>query len=556
MADRIWKSLGGLDEENQASRKSIIQTDFLDTEKEGSVCINYRLSGYWEADTPYDQEEVTLLDIPQAGFVTEVGAPMLVREGLFVAIPDNAEFLSVDAEIIERTELQEKYDILPVPQEALETEELNFNRNDAIYESGEVYPPQIVEYVQTTEICGARCIHLFVYPFQYRPLIKQLTALTELKITVHFTYEHQETDNHIGSIGNTFYNSQLLGYQPERENTDSSKKPRMVIITTEEFAYALRILEGVKTFLYDVEIVYLENIRQQYPEVDNVEAIHSYLMDEHQKTPISYAILGGGIDKIPSKRIYDSQLRKEIANDNYYCSASDRSKPLPLFALGRLPVSTIQEMHSLADYAAYYNRFFNDTRKKAVFTAYDDDSRGYKKCKQDIISTLDKEFSITECYEGSCSKAELIDAINKGVGFVNYRGHGSYTAWSSKNGLSTKDISKLNVERNTPNVFSIACNNCAIHQSSCLGVEWMRQLKAISFLGASAPSYTTVNHVFDKYLWEGIHQQKLTKAGDIFVWATLELYRNRSDKYAVTNILEYLLLGDPTADYMEDKTER
>lgn len=553
MADRIWKSLGELDEENQASRKSIIQTDFLDTDKEGSVCINYRLSGYWEEDTPYDQEKATLLDIPQAGFVTEAGAPMLVREGLFVAIPDNAVFSSVGAEIIERTELQEKYDILPVPQEALETEELNFTRNDAIYESGEVYPPQIVEYVQTTEICGARCVHLFVYPFQYHPLIKQLTALTELKITVHFTCEHQETDNHIGSIGNTFYNSQLLGYQLERENTDCHKKPRMVIITTEELDPSLQTLKKVKKSRYEVNIVLLEKIRNKKKKVDDVEAIHSYLMKEHQKKPISYVILGGGIDQIPSKRIYNKQLEKEIANDNYYCSASDRSKPLPLFALGRLPASTKKEMQSIVDCAANYGQFFNNSRKKAVFTAYDDDRKGYKKCKQEIISTLNKEFSVAECYDGSCSKEELIDEINKGVGFVNYRGHGSYTAWSSKNGLSTKDISKLNVGRNTPHVFSIACNNCAIHQSSCLGVEWIRQLKAISFLGASAPSYTNINHVFDKYLWEGIHQQKLTKIGDIFVWATLELYRNRPDEYTATNILEYLLLGDPTADYMKSR---
>ena len=87
-------------------------------------------------------------------------------------------------------------------------------------------------------------------------------------------------------------------------------------------------------------------------------------------------------------------------------------------------------------------------------------------------------------------------------------------------------------------------------------MEWIKQLKAISFLGASAPSYTTVNHVFDKYLWEGIHQKKITKIGDIFVWATLELYRNKPDRHTITNILEYLLLGDPSADYMDGKPDK
>lgn len=554
MGDRRWMSLGDLDVENSASIKEVLHTDFLNPGGEKSVSILYSLTGCWEQDAPYEKEGISLLDIPQAGFVTEEGAPMLVREGLFVAIPDNAQYSSVEAEILSQKRLEEKYDILPVPGEVLETQELVFEKNEDIYGSDAEYPLQPVEYMETVEVSGVRCVHLFIYPFKYRARSGELTALTKVKITVHFTDGESIDDG--GKAHSTFYTPQLLGYPQDEIQKHAGKKLRMLIITTEELAYSLRILEGVKTFLYDVEIVYLETICSQYPRLDKVEAIHTYLMDEHKKSKISYVVLGGGIDVIPSKIIYSSFLGEKIANDNYYCSDSDRSKPLPLFALGRLPVSNVKEMNQLVDYAAYYNRFYSRKRKNAVFTSYDDPSRGYEECKRNISATLSGDFSVKECYDGKCTKEELIKEINKGVGFVNYRGHGDYNKWQSGNGLSTSDIPRLKVERDTPNVLSIACNNCGIHKADCLGVEWVRQRKAISFLGASAPSYTSVNHLFDKYLWEAIHKGKISKAGDIFVWATLELYRNRPDQYTATNILEYLLLGDPTADYMDDKSDK
>lgn len=556
MAERKWIALNSSAKENQASAKSVLSTDFENAGGEGEVCIQYSLSGYWEEDSPYGQENSSLLDVPEAGFVTEKGAPMLVREGLFIAVPDNARFLSVTEEVIEQKELKETYDILPVPEEVLETEELIFEKDEAIYGSDGEYPSKAVEYVETVEVAGVRCVHLFVYPFRYRAKEKKLTAFTELKITVSYTVDGSadQAPGRIAKAGSSVYTPRLLGYPQSQAEADSEEKQRMILISTEELAYSLRILEGVKSFSYQVEVVYLSTIQEQYPDEDLVEAIHSFLIDEHNQNPVSYVVLGGDVSVIPSKMVNKSGY--EIANDNYYCSGSDRDKPLPLFALGRLPVSTVKEMNWLVDYAAYYNRFYNSKRKNAVFTSYNDSSRGYEECKRDIKDTLEGDFNVVECYDGKCTKKKLIQEINKGVGFVNYRGHGDYNEWQSGNGLSTKDISKLDVGRDTPNVLSIACNNCGIHKSDCLGVEWIRQLKGISFLGASAPSYTTVNHVFDKYLWEGIHSRNLTKIGDIFVWATLELYRNRPDKYTVTNILEYLLLGDPTADYMDDKSDK
>jgi hypothetical protein len=162
--------------------------------------------------------------------------------------------------------------------------------------------------------------------------------------------------------------------------------------------------------------------------------------------------------------------------------------------------------------------------------------------------------NIIDKYDGECTKGELIDAINSGVGFVNYRGHGSSGGWSSSNGIKLDDLRNVNVGNNPPIVFSIACSNNDLSKNDCIGRAWIKNLLAINYLGASAPSYRDSNNYFDTYLWHAICSQGKRVVGDIYLNATLRLYQNfASFLTATTNIKEYILLGDPTVDYREKK---
>ncbi|MDR2477355.1 MAG: C25 family cysteine peptidase [Treponema sp.] len=542
MNNRKWNNLSHADSGEESADKIV-------TQAENELSVRYRLNGFYSQSSALD--DYIYLDMPKAGHVAEKGSPMLIQEGLFVAIPSGAEYSSFSVNVITEQEIGGEYNILPVPENVLEGQELVFEPNQAIYSSDDFYPDTPVKYIGTIEVGGTKCVHLSVCPFRYQPPAKKLIALTAVDITIKFDSSGSH-DNLSGSLDSVFA-SQILGISSCPQTKDGQPKKRMIIVTTDDLIDPLRILEGVKTFLYDVTSVTIEGLRKTYPGLSDVLAIRTYLMAEHAKSPLSYVLLGGNTDKIPTEMI--TTATGTTANDNYYCSGDDRAKPLPLFALGRLPVSTVALMNSAVDFAACYNRFFNNLRKEAVFTSYNDVSRGYEQCKRDIKSTLAGDFVIVERYDGSATKTQLINSINSGTGFVNYRGHGANDCWQSGNGLGVSDIPGLSVGRNTPNVFSIACNNNAIYASNCFGTAWIANNKAITFLSASAPSYTVTNHCFDKFLWEAIHTQKLTVIGDIFVWATIELYRNYPDRYTVCNILEYLLLGDPSVDYMDDKRD-
>jgi hypothetical protein len=546
MADRVWIGIGGADADASIGKAAEKTTARIDV----GLSVAYRVSGFYALKSELDGVEYAFTDMPGAGHVYEEGSPMLIREGLFAAIPSGYKYDSHTATVAETREIDGSYNIPPAPKDVPEGQTLVFEPNPAIYGSDGMFPDAPVKYLGTEEIGGVVCAHLSVCPFGYWPRSKKLVAFGHIDIVINYSksdgaVDAPESENR---TVNAVYASQILGADPA---ADGAGKPRMIIVTTDELASSLRVLERAKTYLYDVGIVTLETLRRKYPALDAVEAIRTYLKEEHAKSPLAHVILGGNVDKIPSKMI--NGTTGIAANDNYYCSRDDRKSPLPLFALGRFPVSTVPLMNGVVDFASRYNRFYGDSRKKAVFVSYNDPSRSYEQRKRDIKATLLGDFDVIECYDGSSSKAQLISALYGGVGFVNYCGHGDYDRWMSSNGLDTRDVSRLNVGRNTPNVFSIACNNNGIHKPDCFGTAWLSNNKAITFLSASAPSYTLTNHSFDKYLWEAVHTQKLTKAGDIFVWATFELYRNSPSPTTVNNILIYLLLGDPSADYADNQ---
>lgn len=553
MAEKTWISLAdGV--EGQPAKKAIHYTNIENSTDSGESTyadICYKMGGVWQITEPYDQEDYVFYDLAEAGTISETGAPMLVQEGMYITVPPGKKFGHLEVVNIAETELEGEYEVLPVPEPVLETEEAQYVKNDTIYGMSEFYPSGYAELVGQQQILGVECVHIYVYPMHYCPASKKVSVVEQMELKVWF----DDVDSTVLStktmvkaplsIHNEVFESLLLGYS-ELYSEDGQDNPRMLIITTEELAYSMKVFEGVKTFRYDVETVLTKDIYDKYPDKTQDEAILAYLKEEYTKKKISYVVIGGDVNQVPTHRDKDG-----FASDSYYCT--DGTTVIPRFALSRFPAKNRTELNQQTDTASYYDRYYDGKiRHSAVFTTHN--SSVYEQCKEDIASKVSAKstFQITKCYDGKCKKSDLINAINSGTAFINYRGHGSDTSWQSSIGLSIKDVPKLDVKTNTPIVLSIACNNNNLYAKECFGACWIRNEKSVAFLGASNPSYTTTNNYYDKYLWEAIYDKKLSVIGDIYVWATLKLYQNRKGYITEVNIREYLLLGDVTADYLAD----
>lgn len=139
-------------------------------------------------------------------------------------------------------------------------------------------------------------------------------------------------------------------------------------------------------------------------------------------------------------------------------------------------------------------------------------------------------------------------AINNGLGLVAYRGHGSSGAWTGWNQTNqyydSADVTGLaNLATQVPVVWSFACTNAALNTEDSIGEIWMEDInnRAVSFYGATVPSFTSQNHELDRQLFKAVYDTGLTIQSHAIKQAEDQMAALVGDD----NAWMYLLLGDP-----------
>lgn len=323
-------------------------------------------------------------------------------------------------------------------------------------------------------------------------------------------------------------------------------KPTFIIITSTDLKDSISEYVNIKRHKYRIIIVLTEDIYKRYPSLTKVDAIKTYLISKYEKEHIRYALIIGNSSKVPTPTFYDDDIEENVAYENYYCCYKD--SVVPLFSLSRIPASDKEDALRQLNFVLNYG----GAGKNICFItdACTAGKNEYRQNTEFIAQMITEKFNVIKHYDKESSKNELIETINNGVDFLNYRGHGYCFSWRSSIGPRRKDVQ--NLKNGTRIVFSIACNTAAIHIDECFAETWMKNLKSIAFLGASSPTYRVINSEFNKYIWEAICYHGMTTVGDIFKWAVLALYRSGLDPERVKhNIKCYVQLGDPTADYKE-----
>jgi hypothetical protein len=568
MKDRKWLSVTPDSTDGEHSRKQVVSSDLrtilrMDVDEAGTGCtrVHFELPGLWHDSFDHSGSSYDLLETDEGGYMQVEGSPRIPQEGLFIAIPENAIITAV--KVVGKTEvpLDGQFLILPAPKPVFEGQPVEHKPDPAVYGKDQAFPGKDIEDLGVKRVAGHKVAHVMVFLSQYRPLSRSVVALKSIDIEVHYETKagmDSEVARH-GKMGSPVeklildLDTTVHGPPKGMQAMDASLKDPataadFVIITTDDLKSSFATFAAIKTFKHKVKIVTLAEIKAEFPAPSDDVCIRNFLVfaTESWVLPPRTVILGGNIDKIPTHM--QSHQGENIPSDHFF--ADLRGDICPDLTLSRFPASNPADMQKLCETAAYYNRHGGDWRKKVMLTTFD--RADYNQCKDEIATTIGTNLAVTKRYDGQATKQQVIDTINLGLAFVNYRGHGSQTEWQASNGLKKTDIPGLNNGDMTPQVLSIAClNNSLDFAGGYFGQSWMVNQKAVSFLSASRPSYTDVNHKFDKYLWDGIINQGFGQIGDIFTWGTTKLWQNNPDESSKHNIYMYLLLGDPTADYKE-----
>lgn len=138
----------------------------------------------------------------------------------------------------------------------------------------------------------------------------------------------------------------------------------------------------------------------------------------------------------------------------------------PDLAVGRVPAQTVAEVTTYVNKVMNYelNAYRSDWFRKALLVATTDWVSDACTVKEEIADNSLSGFSFTKLYAAgnpcmttsTLNAANINAALNEGVGFVNYLGHGYTSGWSGC--YDASDIASLTNSDKLPVIFAGACD--------------------------------------------------------------------------------------------------
>ncbi|MBI5633652.1 MAG: DUF11 domain-containing protein [Nitrospirae bacterium] len=345
-------------------------------------------------------------------------------------------------------------------------------------------------------------------------------------------------------------------------STLSSMKNRAdyVIITTKELLVAAQELanyrqgQGHKTMVVD-----LEDIMDEFNfGISSPEAIQSFLMYAYtnwKKAPKYVLLAGDGTyDYKDNMGIGDNLVPTLMADAPQVISPSDNlfadmdEDHVPDIAIGRLPVLTAEELHSVTSKIIAYE---STAGNRVVMLADNQDIGGNFPSDSDQMAELvPPGYIVDKIYLSGNTLAQarqlLFSAINNGVILLNYTGHAGMDLLAGEGLLRVSDVAAL---QNSGKPFILAAMTCTVGNFALPGYNSLGEALvtkdnggAVAVWAPSGLSFNFLSKILDEHLFLGALGNKGVALGDVMLKAFKNYHTTGSPAY-IMDI--YNLQGDP-----------
>ena len=375
------------------------------------------------------------------------GKPMLPVVTEVFTFPFGTNINNVDVIISEVNEHVLTKEIRPNPEpKSLDVEKQVFkepSKNLKIYESSELYPSNGFSYKTASGLeNNEHVVYLVVswYPVRYSPK-ENMIYYSENAI---FKIKYESPKSPI--VFNDVYD--------------------LVIIAPSEYSEALQpLVDHKNSFGIETTIKTIESIYSEYEGYDDIEEIKYFIKDAIENWGVEYILLVGSVDKLPIRttwivmRWYNHYWNESILTELYYadiydefgdfCSwdsdgdgkfgevfinchgDNDTVDLYPDVHIGRLACSNIEEVNIVVDKIIFYEtNTFGKSWFNNILLLGGDTFPHWNGNEGEILNLMIEEimsgFNPTKLW---CSTLTfwwwtINREINKGVGFVDYSGHG------------------------------------------------------------------------------------------------------------------------------------
>jgi hypothetical protein len=550
------------------------------SEDNSSTVIKVELNGFDINEFITDGKTYQKIDLGTEIFTTTVGYPELPHIAKVLAIPDHA---SVSVEVLEMGTVQTFNNLLlqPARESWYEGEpETPFIENAEAYLSNNAYPKEFIAVEEPAVFRDFRIARFSFYPLRYVSAKKELQVVSS--ITYRINYGDGEVINPKTSptrpIAPSFanlYRSFIFNYEQVLNRRDVREEGHelMLCIMPDEFVASFQVYaDWNRKTGTDVHVTKFSDINAN---ANNPDIIKAHISDAYNNWEVAptYVLIIGDEGIFPHKIVTYPDY--SFPNEDYFVEVEGNDY-FPEMMIGRFTNQGEYRMQVMINkYQMYEEKpYVEDTDwfKKGVCCSNNDyESQvetkrfAYRRMVEDGGFAVDTMMSDGTGWGGqgcTYNTNDVVDRIDEGRSFLNYRGEGWYSGWSATcYDFNTDDVSGLQNGEKFTFVTSIGCGVAGFHSSggNCFGEEWV-QLGSITaprggvaFIGPTSNTHTTYNNKIDKGIYQGMFRENMDTPGQALLRGKLYMYNVYGNVYNVEyHYKVYCVLGDPSLHIWKD----
>ena len=333
-----------------------------------------------------------------------------------------------------------------------------------------------------------RGVDLRIKPFQYNPVQRKLLVIEDITVEVSpdGPAEHNAlTEEAIRSSRMGFremYKELFVNWEEAVGPPILPRGIEMLVIAPEAWLDEVQPLvdhrndEGIWTVSRSIESI------GNTPAQIKAHIAAEYNSSENWFGDLTYVLLVGDIEQIASSTLNYSGDTGGLDPSYGYLTGDDTR---PEVFIGRFPAkSAAQATLMVSRTLAFEHQVdaFSSHRDRALGIASNDgnganaDNGERDWVHLNIIRTnlLASGYTdVAQVYDPGATTAAANAAIENGVGFINYTGHGSQQTWITST-FNSADVSALNNKNMWPWIVSVACDVGRFNVGECFAESWLR----------------------------------------------------------------------------------
>ncbi len=437
--------------------------------------VEFSLETYSIDEKVIDGKTYSVIKIPEFPNLLKRGYPSLPVIAKSLAIPPDAEIgyrilkiesekISVNPVIPSKGNLYRNQDPDRIPY--------TFGK---VYNEDTYFPSSIIELGKPYILRDYRGISFRIYPIRYNGKRREIEVVK--RMTVEFYVKGKSFENvksHFGRVNGWFrpiYKNHFINLEQAKYDTLNEDAGSILVITTQEY--------------YNAILPYVRWKRQKgfytrialYPDSTGSgnTNIQNYISNEYYNNGLTFVLLVGDIEDIPSKRS-DVGTQADSAADPFYGCVEGNDYYPDLF-VGRFSCDDTNQVKTMVYRTIQYEKNPDPAAEwyhMATGVASDEGSPADSERANWLRDTLlaSTYTLVDRIYQPNGNATQISSALNEGRSLVNYIGHGDVTYWASV----YYDISDINALTNTsklPAIISVACLN-GVFSKECFGEAWLR----------------------------------------------------------------------------------